>query len=448
MAAEKKFERPRGTRDFRPEDMAERRWLEGVFRETFRRWGYREIQTPTFESTDLFRAKSGPNVVDEIYTFRDKGDREVCLRPELTAPVMRFYVNDLAMEPKPLKLYYYGSCFRYEEPQEGRYREFWQFGLELLGPEGPAADAEVIAVAHAALRNAGLTRFILHVGHIGVLRALVDAAAPEDKRAQVFRKIDKDDPELPAFLESLGTPDKLRAALLTIARHQRTLDLQDEGAIGAYFAEARAALAPAPLPDVTAALIEKALQDLGETVLLLRAHGVPRLDVDLGVARGLDYYTGMVFELEAPDLGAQKQIGGGGAYTLAELFGGEHVGSCGFGLGFDRILLALKREGVVPPQPAVAEVYVAVLGEKARAPALDLARSLRETGLSIEADLMGRSLGKSMQHAAKLGAKLVVIVGEKDLANGTVTVRDMTSGAQENVPLADVVAAVGKRVQG
>lgn len=441
-----RFERPRGTRDFKPEDMAERRWLEGVFRETFRRWGYREIQTPTFESTDLFRAKSGPNVVDEIYAFLDKGGREVCLRPELTAPVLRFYVNEMSHEPKPLKLYYYGPCYRYEEPQEGRYREFWQFGLELLGPEGPAADAEVIAVAHAALRAAGLTNFILHVGHIGVLRALVHAAAPEHARAQVFRKIDKDDPELPAFLESLGAPDKLRAALLGIARHQRTLDLADEPAVGAYFAQARAAVAPADLPPETDAAIEKALQDLGETVLLLRALGVPRLDVDLGVARGLDYYTGMVFELEAPDLGAQKQIGGGGAYTLAELFGGEHVGSAGFGLGFDRILLALKKEGVVPPTPAQAEVYVAILGDKARAAGLDLARKLREQGVSADVDLMGRSLGKSMQHAAKMGARIVVIAGEKDLANGTMTVRDMASGAQENVPVADVAGVVAKRV--
>jgi histidyl-tRNA synthetase len=206
-------------------------------------------------------------------------------------------------------------------------------------------------------------------------------------------------------------------------------------------------VAPADLPDAADAAIEKALQDLGETVLLLRALGVPRLDVDLGVARGLDYYTGMVFELEAPDLGAQKQIGGGGAYTLAELFGGEHVGSAGFGLGFDRILLALRKEGVVPPAPVQAEVYVAILGDKARGAGLDLARRLREQGVSADVDLMGRSLGKSMQHAAKLGARIVVIAGEKDLANGTMTVRDMASGAQENVPVADVAGAVAKRVR-
>lgn len=441
------FERPRGTRDFGPAEMAERRWLEGVFRETFRRHGYREIQTPTFEHTSLFTAKSGPNVVKEIYTFKDKGDRDICLRPELTAPVMRYYVNELSHEPKPLKVYYYGPCFRYEEPQEGRYREFWQFGLELLGPEGPNADAEVIAVAHAALRAAGLKKFILHVGHIGVLRALVGALDAEDARkAEAFRRIDKDDPELPEYLDTIGAEPRLAGAIVAIARHERSLDLADEGAVGAYFAQARAAVAPLALADGADARIEKALQELQETVLMLRAYGVPSLHLDLGVARGLDYYTGMVFELEAPDLGAQKQIGGGGAYTLAELFGGEHVGSAGFGLGFDRILLALKKENAVPVAAPQAEVYVAVLGAGARARGLELATGLRALGVSVETDLMGRSLGKSLQHAAKLGARLVVIAGEKDLAEGRVTLRDMTSGEQSAVPLAEAAEAVRKRL--
>ncbi|MEA3202003.1 MAG: histidyl-tRNA synthetase [Thermoplasmata archaeon] len=441
-----KFERPRGTRDFGPADMAERRWLEGVFRDAFRRWGYREIQTPTFEHTALFEAKSGPNVVNEIYTFKDKGDRDICLRPELTAPVMRYYVNELSHEPKPLKLFYHGSCFRYEEPQEGRYREFWQFGLELLGPEGPNADAEVIAVAHDALRAAGLRKFILHVGHIGVLRALVHALPGTDaQKAQVFRLIDKDDAALPDFLEGLGAEGKLRSALLSIAKHQRALDLADEPAIGEYFAQARAAVSPAPLPDATKAAVETALQQLQETILLLRAHGLPSVDVDLGVARGLDYYTGMVFELEAPELGAQKQIGGGGAYTLAELFGGEHVGSAGFGLGFDRILLALKKENAVPALAPAADVFVAILGN-ARAPALGIARDLRAAGVGVDVDTMGRALGKTLQHAAKVGARLVLIAGEKDLANGTVTLRNMTSGAQDAVKLADVVGAVKARL--
>ena len=441
------FERPRGTRDFRPEDMAKRRWLEGVFRETFRRFGYREIQTPTFEHTALFEAKSGPNVVKEIYAFKDKGDRDICLRPELTAPVLRFYVNDLQTEPKPLKLYYYGPCYRYEEPQEGRYREFWQFGLELIGPEGPAADAEVISVAWQALRDAGLRKFTLHVGHIGVLRALVGSLPATDaQKADVFRRIDKDADDLPDFLDGLGVDPRLAAAVVTIARHHRTLDPADEPAVGRFFTEARAAVAPLNVPEATSAGIEKALQGMQETVPLLAAYGVDRVELDLGVARGLDYYTGVVFEFHATELGSQSQIGGGGAYALAELFGGERVGSAGFGLGFDRILLALERAGAVPQPPPQADAYLAVLGEKARAPALRLAQDLRAAGVSAEVDLMGRSLSKSLQHAAKLGARLAVIVGEKDLAGGTVTLRDMASGEQASVPLADLATAARERL--
>jgi len=219
----------------------------------------------------------------------------------------------------------------------------------------------------------------------------------------------------------------------------------DRAAVDAYFAKARDVLAPALTEKVLSAeaaqKLETSLSELRETIDLLGAQGVPSVDVDLGVARGLDYYTSMVFELEAPDLGAQKQIGGGGAYTLAELFGGEHVGSAGFGLGFDRILLALKKEGAVPALAPAAEVFVAVLGN-ARPQALALARRLREAGVTTDVEVMGRALGKGLQHAAKMGAKLVVIAGEKDLAEGRVTLRDMTTGDQVPVPLADVVDAV------
>lgn len=442
----KKFERPRGTRDFRPAEMEERRWLEGSIRETFRRHGYREVQTPTFEHTDLFRAKSGPNVVKEIYTFLDKGDREICLRPELTAPVLRFYVNELSHEPKPLKLYYYGPCFRYEEPQEGRYREFWQFGLELLGPEGPAADAEVIAVAWRALKDAGLRGFQTYVGHIGVLRALVAALdLDERKSAEVFRRIDKDDPELPGFLEAQGVPPRLASALLSTATHRRAIDLADDAALGEYFAQARAAIAPADLPDAVDAAIETALQNVQQSALLLRAHGVDRVELDLGVARGLDYYTGTVFEFHADALGSQSQIGGGGAYSLAELFGGEKVGSAGFGLGFDRILLALRNEGGIPTPRAAVDVYVCTLGDQARTVALDLAGKLRAGGLAVDVDTIGRGLGKALQHAAKLQARSALIVGDKGLAAGTVTIRDLASGEQSDVAIADAVAQIVKR---
>ena len=443
-----KFERPRGTRDFRPEEMEERRWLESSFRESFRRHGYREVQTPIFEHTALFTAKSGPNVVDEIYAFKDKGDRDICLRPELTAPVLRFYVNELSHEPKPLKLYYYGQCYRYEEPQEGRYREFFQFGLELIGPEGPAADAEVIAVAHAALRDAGLKGFTLHIGHIGALRALVEAAVPPARAPEVFRRIDKDADDLEEFVLGITKDAKLARAMVALARHRNTVDLsRHEPDIRAYWQEASDIVAKAELETGLHATVMNALNALSTTATLLGAHGVERAELDLGVARGLDYYTGTVFEFHADALGSQSQIGGGGAYSLAELFGGDKVGSCGFGLGFDRILLALKKEGAVPPTRAAADVYVCTLGDAARSVALGLARQMRERGLAVDVDTMGRGLGKALTHAGKLGARNALIVGDKGLAAGTVTIRDLSSGEQTDVALAEAVEQLAKRVR-
>ncbi|HDS59631.1 MAG TPA: histidine--tRNA ligase, partial [Thermoplasmatales archaeon] len=166
--------KPRGTRDFTPEEMERRRRVETALREVFRRYGYREVATPTMEHLELFTLKSGEAIVEETYAFTDKSGRELALRPELTAPVMRFYVEQMQMEPKPLKLLYFGNCFRYDRPQAGRYREFWQMGCELIGTRTPEALAELIALAYHALRGAGLEDILLRVGDLAPLRALLD----------------------------------------------------------------------------------------------------------------------------------------------------------------------------------------------------------------------------------------------------------------------------------
>jgi len=443
-----RFARPRGTRDFGPAEMATRRWLEASLRESARRFGFGEVATPIFEHTDLFRAKSGPNVIDEIYAFQDKGERDICLRPELTAPVMRFYLEALTREPKPLKFFYYGPCYRYEEPQEGRYREFWQFGTELIGPSGPDADAEVIALAHACIAQTGLRDFILHVGHIGLLRALVARLEASDAdKATTFRLIDKDSPELRDHLAKLGASDALAEAIIGIAHHEASIDLRDATAIADYLDTARALLSNALAGDAEAAdHAEAALVAFGRTLRLVGARGVATCHADLGVARGLDYYTGIVFELEAPQLGAQKQIGGGGAYTLAEVFGGQPTGSAGFGLGFDRILLALEREDRVPTPRVAVDVAFATIGDEAAIRAVELATALRADGLAVATDLMGRNVKKALQHAGKLGARLVVIAGDKELADGVVTLRDMATAEQMSVAVDSLLAEVQKRL--
>jgi len=176
-----KVQRPRGTRDFLPPDMARRRFIERKMRKVAENWGYQEIQTPTFEDLELFTVKSGEAIVEEIYEFRDKSGRALALRPELTAPVIRMYVNELQREPKPLKFYYFGNCFRYERPQKARFREFWHFGVELIGSDRPEADAEVIALASAMLDEIGLSGD-LHIGHLGVLRVEGESTLPDEEQ--------------------------------------------------------------------------------------------------------------------------------------------------------------------------------------------------------------------------------------------------------------------------
>ena len=186
------IERPRGTRDFLPDDMERRRHYEGLLRGTAKTFGFREVATPIFEEAELFIARSGPNVLKELYAFKDKGDRDIALRPEMTAAVIRMFVNEMSNDPKPLKLFYFGQCFRYERPQSGRYREFFQFGAELIGNPNASSDAEVIAMAAAMIKALGLKEYRIRIGHIGVLRQMIaDAGVPKERAAEVLQKLDK-----------------------------------------------------------------------------------------------------------------------------------------------------------------------------------------------------------------------------------------------------------------
>lgn len=206
------IQKPRGTRDFLPQEMVRRRYLENRLREVVGRWGYQEVVTPTFEHLELFTLKSGEGVVGELYNFKDKGDREMTLRPELTAPVMRMFVNEMQALPRPLKLFYFENCFRYERPQKGRFREFWQFGVELIGSEGPDADAEVISLATAMLEVAGI-KGDLHVGYLGIIRHVLSSLEVE-KQGKIMRLVDKkDDMGLDYYLEEINAPTDLRMKL-------------------------------------------------------------------------------------------------------------------------------------------------------------------------------------------------------------------------------------------
>lgn len=419
-----RFDRARGTNDYGPADMAKRRAVEDAFRRTAETFGFREVQVPSFEHLDLFTAKSGPGIVGELYAFKDKGGRDLALRPEFTAGIVRFYLQELRNLPKPVKVFALGNAFRYEEPQKGRYREFTQFNCEILGAPGIAGDAEVIAVASDAVRAAGVAQVEMRIGHIGALRSFLKAE-PADQ-ARVLHALDKRNFDmLKAELDRLSLSD-LRRPLESYVGLKGGAGVLQKGA------------------SLLGGAGGKAFEELKQLGARLKAYGVT-FTFDLGVVRGLDYYTGVVFEIDSPNLGAEKQVGGGGAYTLAELFGGEPVAQTGFAIGLDRVVLAAEAEGAAMPEPRL-DAYVVPIGEGVRDRAFEVLADLRRAGLRADIDLVGRGPSKNLEHANALRARFAVLLGEKELKGGSVALRDMETGEQREESLETLAAAIrGKR---
>ncbi len=324
----------------------------------------------------------------------------------------------MSARPKPLKLYYFGPCFRYDKPQAGRYREFYHFGAELVGGGPLEADAETVALAAACIRATGLQRFTLRIGHVGVLRDLL----PYDRedQARLLHLLDKREYEaFQAEMAARGDGER-GERVVRIATLRGDEGVLEEG-LDAAGEEERASL--------------EYLRDLGAR---LRGYGLEAFQYDLGVVRGLDYYTGMVFELDYPGLGAEKQICGGGSYTLAEVLGGQPIFTTGFAIGFDRVVLALDEEGVKVPESRV-RAYVIPIGEPMRSPALEILQLLRNAGIAADIDLIGRGPSKNLDHANALGAAVAVLVGEREWKTGQVAVKDLASGEQRDVAVGDLV---------
>lgn len=404
------LQKPRGTRDFLPAEMAQRRHIERRMRTIAQSFGYGEIQTPMFEEQELFTLKSGEGIIGEMYAFEDKGGRKIALRPEVTAAVVRAYVNEAQVAPKPLRWYYFAECFRYERPQKGRYRQFWQFGCELIGADSAAADAEVIALAYELLKSSGV-RFVLKIGHLAPMKHMLrDLDAGEQKK--VMAALDKRDMDLlKTTLDAIGHPD-LYDPLITLITAE-TLD---------------------QVWQVTGDIPEKSR--IEETFRYLTAQNIPFVQ-NFGIARGLDYYTGMVFEGFADNLGAENQILGGGVYRLAHLFGGKDVPSCGFAIGFDRVMVSL---GEITPD--TAPVVAVVATPQTRTAAYTAAAAFRSAGITVVMDVMDRSFGAQISSALKSGAAYAALIGEKEAAAGTITLKNLEQAAQQEMSLADAVAEV------
>jgi histidyl-tRNA synthetase len=403
------LQKPRGTRDFLPDEMEARRAIEWRMREAARRWGYREVCTPEFEDLELFTMRSGEGIVEEMYVFEDKGGRKLALRPEITAAVIRMYINEAKVAPKPLRWCYFADCFRYERPQKGRYRQFWQFGVELIGADSAQADAEVIALAADLLNTTGVT-YDLKVGHLSFMRNLLkDLEYPAQRRMMAY--LDKKDFDgLKNTLESMNKPG-LGESLISLVGCR---DLA-----GAF--------------EIAGTIPEK--ERITRTIETLDAAGV-NYSLNFGIARGLDYYTGMVFEGFAQNLGAENQILGGGAYRLAHLFGGDDVASCGFAIGFDRVMVSLGET------EQKKDTVVAVLcTDEGRRHAQKVAGIFRAAGIRTEMDLMERGLGAQIAHASR-SADFAVVIGKREAESGEVTLRNMHSGEQNVLDLSSAIAEV------
>ena len=431
-------QKPRGTRDFTPAVMKSRMALEQLLEERARRHGFNRVQTPIFESLELFTAKSGEGVVSQLYAFEDKGGRPLTLRPELTAPVMRMVAEEMRMDTKPLRLSYFGQCYRYEEFKKGRYREFFQYGVELVGASGPLAEAEVIALAIDMLDSCGLKNWQIRIGHVGILKdALtglglsdqIEQGANEAAVASAMRFLDKgDDAGLARLFSSNGIDPSFSEPLRQLSQLQGGAETLESAR------------------EILSALDGVSLESLDELKITLDAVSSlavapPSLAVDLTVARGLDYYTGMVFEVQVEELGGEGQVLGGGSYNLMHLFGLADLDPCcGFGLGFDRVMLALEaqaeaegRDEVIPGQQDGRGLIAVIPFNVDAQVVLQVVRQLRDAGQLVELELRGRKIGKAFTWADKIGATYTLIVGPRELESGTAMLKNLKTGIEQSV---------------
>ncbi len=408
-----KFEKiaaPKGVREYLPPESQAFEWVREQLITPAKRAGYQLMELPVFEDTSLFNRGVGEStdvVTKEMYTFEDRGGRSITLRPEGTAGVMRAVIeSNLDRGQLPVKVWYSGQFFRAERPQAGRYRQFYQVGIEAIGLDDPALDAEVIAIADQGFKNLGLKNYRLEITSLG------------DAQSRAAHRVD-----LVAYIAKLDLDDATRARAeinpLRIFDDKRP--------------EIKAAMENAPLlmdylSDYSRDHFEKVKQYL-DTL------GIAYV-VNKRMVRGLDYYTGTTFEFVHEDLGAQSGIGGGGRYDgLMEVLGGQALSGIGFGLGVDRALLAAIAENTLPVQDFTSDLFIIPLGEELKGYALSVAAEVRRAGYSVEMAFGDRSLKGAMKGADKSGARYVAVLGESERDSGSVELKRMSDGTSISVKI-------------
>lgn len=408
----------KGTLDLLPKESCKTQYIEAAVREIAENYGFSEMRTPVFEHTELFQRSVGETtdvVQKEMYTFEDKGGRSITLRPEGTAGAARaFLEHGLFNDALPQKIYYLTSCYRYEKPQAGRLREFHQFGVESFGAGTPAADAEIISLAHAVFRYLGVQNLTLEINSIG---------CPECRK--------KFQEALKAYFESYREQlcDTCKSRLER--NPMRILDCKSpvcsEIAAGA--------------PKILDYLCDDCRAHFDAVQKYLQAMDIA-FTVNPAIVRGLDYYTRTVFEFVSSEIGAQGTVCGGGRYDgLLEELGGKPMPACGFGMGIERLLLLMEAQGVPFPEPKKCDVYLVSMGEEAGLKAAALAEQLREEGLSAQFDTVGRGLKAQMKYADKIGAAYTVVLGDAELESRRVNLKNMRDGTQTELDLDDFVGA-------
>ena len=412
-----KIQAPKGVSEYAPPLSAAFEWVRESLIAPAKLAGYQLIELPVFEDTALFSRGVGEStdvVSKEMYTFEDRGGRSITLRPEGTAGVMRAVIeNGLDRGQLPVKVWYSGQFFRAERPQAGRYRQFYQVGIEAIGLDDPAIDAEVIAIADQGFKSIGLRNYRLEITSLG------DANSRAAHRVDLLKYIEKLD---------LDEATRARAAI-------NPLRLFDDKR-----PEMKAAMQSAPL--LLDYLSPESLANFTQVKKYL-----DQLDISYQVnprmVRGLDYYTGTTFEFIHEDLGAQSGIGGGGRYDgLMEILGGQSLSGIGFGLGVDRALLAAQAEGVISADQFTSDLFILPLGDDQKSVALSLAAQLRSVGIRTEIAFGDRALKGAMKAADKSGSRYVVIIGDDEVASGSVELKRMSDGTITSVKISELQKAL------
>jgi histidyl-tRNA synthetase len=421
------FQPVRGMRDLVGEETQAFTYIMGKARETASLYGYKEVITPHVEPLELLSAKSGEEIRQRMFIFKDLGDRLVALRPEFTASIARLATTSLKNEPKPLRILSVGTVYRYDEPQRGLYREFWQSNFELIGSTKPEADAEIVLLSNNLMKTLGLQGYAFKIGHIGVIRGILSQDEVDEKTQNaVLQRMDKKEyDEALKLVES----DKCRTILqgLIAIRGNDWLDTVEQ--LQSYVAGYEKAKA--------------AVENLAETLKLITETSDISIVVEPAFARGLEYYTGMIFEIYIP--GLEIALGGGGRYDkLIEAFGGEPTPAIGCAHGIDRVAIALQTQKTALATKAEKKVLVLPITETMKSEALKIAQQLRSAGVTVEFEVMGRKMAKALEYADKRKIDFAVIVGEREIKENAVVLKDLANRQQNTISIDKLIEKIKK----